>query len=236
MGRRLGFWRRMAVSVVRPSVLALTRRDYRGMGHIPATGPAILAANHISQADPFGLAQYVYDAGRWPQFLGKASLFHLPVVGPWIRAVGQIPVYRNTADASKALSAAEAALDRGEIVIFYPEGTVTRHPEYWPMRGKTGVARLALTTGAPVIPMAQWGPERMFDPVTHKVGLRFRNDLAIVAGPPVDLSRWRDSPLTTKVLQEVTDEIMYAIRDLLQDIRGGHAPELYSPQNKGGHA
>ncbi|WP_026212280.1 1-acyl-sn-glycerol-3-phosphate acyltransferase [Longispora albida] len=228
----MGFWRRAAVSVVKPPLLAFTRRTWRGMEHIPASGGAILAVNHISHADPFGLAHYVYDAGRWPQLLGKASLFHLKVIGPWLKAVGQIPVYRGTADASKSLSAAEAAIDRGEIVIIYPEGTVSKEPSHWPMRGKTGVARLALITGAPVIPIAQWGAQKMFDPLTKKVGLRFRNHLSVVAGPPVDLSPWRDKPLTATVLQEVTDEIMYAIRDLLAEIRGEEAPELYSPGSR----
>src|SRR5690606_25577568 len=103
--RRLGFWRRGAVVVVKPLLVALTRRDWRGMANIPAEGPVIIVANHMSHADPLVLAHYVYDSGRWPAFLAKASVFKFPVIGPWLRAVDQIPVYRGTVDAGKALEA-----------------------------------------------------------------------------------------------------------------------------------
>lgn len=229
MGRRLGFWRRFAVCVVRPPLVALTRRDWSGTEHIPATGAAILVANHISHSDPLVMAHYVYDAGRWPRFLAKSTLFRNPILGRLLRATGQIPVYRGTIDAAKALSAAEAALARGEVIIIYPEGTVSKQPEHWPMRGKNGVARLALNTGAPVIPIAQWGPERIFNPFTGKLSRKVPYPVTVVAGPPVNLDKWRGLPLTPSMLQDVADEIMYAVRDLLEEIRGEKAPELYVP-------
>lgn len=227
--RRLGFWRRFAVAVVKPPLLAITRRDWRGMEHIPATGGAILVSNHISHADPFSMAHYVYDAGRWPEFLAKSSLFQVRMLGPFLRAVRQIPVYRGTVDAAKAVEAARAAIEAGNAVIIYPEGTTTREPHHWPMRGKTGAARLALMTGAPVIPIVQWGPEQVFNPLTKKLHIRPRNDITIVAGPPIDLSRWRDAPQTTAVLNEVSDEIMNTLRHMLADIRHEEPPPLYTP-------
>ncbi|MFS8478355.1 MAG: lysophospholipid acyltransferase family protein [Micromonosporaceae bacterium] len=232
--RRLGFWRRVAVVVVKPPLLLLTRRRWSGMEHIPATGGAILVANHMSHADPLVCAHYVYDAGRWPQFLAKASLFQVPVLGWLLRQVHQIPVYRGTVDAVKALEAAVAAVHRGEAVIIYPEGTITRQPDLWPMRGKTGVARLALATGAPVIPIVMWGPERLFDPRTKKLRLWPRAPVTVVAGPPIDLSRWAGATPANGVLHEMTDEIMLHLRDMLATIRGEEPPALFSPRDGGG--
>ena len=228
-GRRLGFWRRFAVAAVKPPLTVVTRRDWQGMDQIPATGSAIVVANHMSHADPFVLAHYVYDAGRWPQFLAKSSLFDIPVLGRLLKAVRQIPVYRGTVDAAKALDAAIAAIRAGEIVLIYPEGTTTKEPDLWPMRGKTGVARLWLATGAPVIPIAMWGPERIFDPRTHKLRLRPRTPVTVVTGPPIDLSKWDGAPPTAANLHDITDHIMRVLREMVAEIRGGEAPELWSP-------
>jgi 1-acyl-sn-glycerol-3-phosphate acyltransferase len=229
--RKLGFWRRLAVALVKPSLTVMTERDWVGMANIPADGAAILVANHISHADPLVVGHYVYDAGRWPQFLAKSSLFRVPVLGPFITAVRQIPVHRGTADAARALDSAVAALARGEAVIIYPEGTTTKEPQLWPMRGKTGAARLWLATGVPVVPVVMWGPQRLFDPRTKKIGLRPRTRVTVVAGSPIDLSRWAGATPTTAVLTEITDTIMLHLRDMLAGIRGGTPPPLYTPSH-----
>jgi 1-acyl-sn-glycerol-3-phosphate acyltransferase len=232
--RRLGFWRRFAVAVVKPPLTLLTKRDWSGMEHVPGQGGAILVANHMSHADPLVIAHYVYDAGRWPQFLGKASLFDVPVLGWLLKKVRQIPVYRGTIDAVKALEAAVDGVKNGAAVIIYPEGTTTKEPDLWPMRGKTGVARLALETGAPVIPVVMWGPERIFDPRTGKLRLRLRSPVTVKAGPPLDLSPWRGAAPTSAILHEMTDTIMLHLRDMLTEIRGGPAPPLWTPRQVGG--
>lgn len=226
--RKLGFWRRFAVAVIKPPLLLLTRRDWSGSAHIPAEGGVIIAANHISQADPFAAAHFVYAAGRWPQFLAKASLFGVPGVGHLLRAVHQIPVRRGTADAVRALEAAVAAVRRGDGVIIYPEGTTTREPDLWPMRGKTGVARLWFATGAPIVPLVMWGPERIFDPRTSRLRPWPRTPVTVVAGPPIDLSRWAAATPTTEALAEITDAIMLHLRDMLAEIRGGTPPPLWA--------
>jgi 1-acyl-sn-glycerol-3-phosphate acyltransferase len=113
-------------------------------------------------------------------------------------------------------------------VVIYPEGTTTREPELWPMKGKTGAARLALATGAPVIPLAMWGPEKLFDPRTTRFGLRPRIPVTVVAGPPVDLSRWAGATPTRAVLEEMTDTIMLRLRDMVAEIRGGTPPPLWA--------
>ncbi|WP_018786288.1 1-acyl-sn-glycerol-3-phosphate acyltransferase [Micromonospora sp. CNB394] len=225
--RRLGFWRRLAVVLVKPLMIVWTRRTWRGMEHLRHDGGVILVPNHISHADPLVVAHYIYDAGRWPRFLGKASVFRVPVVGWILHRCRQIPVERGTVEAVKSLDKLVAALAERGAVVIYPEGTTTREPDLWPMKGKTGAARLALATGAPVIPIAMVGPERMFDPRTARFGLRPRTPVTVVAGPPVDLSRWAGATPTRPILEEMTDTIMLRIRDLVAEIRGGTPPPLW---------
>jgi 1-acyl-sn-glycerol-3-phosphate acyltransferase len=227
--RRLGFWRRFAVSLVKPPMIVMTKRTWRGMEHIPASGPVIIVANHMSHADPFVLAHYIYDSGRWPAYLAKASVFELPVAGRILHWVGQIPVHRGSLDAAKALDAAVAEIKAGGMVIIYPEGSTTKEPNLWPMRGKTGVARLWLATGAPVVPVVMWGPEQLFDPRTKKLRLRPKTPVTVEAGPPIDLSKWADATPTTSTLYEITDHIMLTMRDILARIRGGEPPALWTP-------
>jgi 1-acyl-sn-glycerol-3-phosphate acyltransferase len=227
--KRLGPLRRFVVILVKSVLTPMTRRTWTGQEHIPRTGGVILAPNHLSHADPLVMAHFVYDAHRWPRFLGKASVFRVPVIGRLILRVQQIPVERGSVDAAKSLEALIAAIKDGGAVIIYPEGTTTREPELWPMRGKTGAARLALATGAPVIPIAQWGAQRFYDTRTKKVRVRPRTPVAIAAGPPVDLSRWAGAEPTRATLEEMTDEIMLRVRDLLAGIRGETPPPLWAP-------
>jgi 1-acyl-sn-glycerol-3-phosphate acyltransferase len=225
--RRLGFWRRLVVSLVKPPLTLMTRRTWHGMEHLPAEGGVIIVPNHLSHADPLISAHFVYDAGRWPRYLGKASVFRLPVVGWLLLRARQIPVERGSVEAVKSLETLQAAIAEGGAVVIYPEGTTTREPDLWPMRGKTGAARLALATGAPVIPIAMWGPERIFDPRTGKLRLRPRTPVTVRAGPPVDLGRWTGATPSREILTEMTDEIMIRLRDMLAEIRGGTPPPLY---------
>jgi 1-acyl-sn-glycerol-3-phosphate acyltransferase len=230
--RKLGVWRRSVVVTVKPLLTVLTKRTWSGMEHLPKDGGVILVASHISHADPLVYAHFVYDAGRWPQFLAKQSLFEVPVLGPVLRQVRQIPVQRGSVDAVKALEAAIAAVKGGGGVIFYPEGTTTREPDLWPMRGKTGAARLALLTGAPVVPMVTWGPERIFDPRTKALRIRPRMPVTVVAGAPVDLSRWDGAAPTKAVLHEMTDAIMQRLREMVAEVRGAEAPPIYKPNGR----
>jgi 1-acyl-sn-glycerol-3-phosphate acyltransferase len=225
--RRLGFWYGLAACILKPLTWAFMKRDWRSLDEVPREGGVILAANHISHADPIALADYiVYGTGRIARFLAKSTLFkgHFPV-GVIMRGAGQIPVYRHTADASLALKDAVDALHRGECIAIYPEGTVSRDPDKWPMLAKTGVARLALLSGAPVIPIAQWGAEAILDSYRTK-GLHLlpRHTMHIVAGPPVDLSAYAGKELTSDVLRAATDDVMRAIAHLLEGIRGETAP------------
>ena len=227
--KRLGALRRFVVILVKSVLTPLTRRTWTGQEHIPPTGGVILTPNHLSHADPLIMAHFVYDAHRWPRFLGKASVFKVPVIGKLILRVQQIPVERGGVDAARSLEALTQALKDGGAVIIYPEGTTTREPDLWPMRGKTGAARLALATGAPVIPIAQWGAQRFYDTRTKKVRVRPRTPITVAAGPPVDLSRWAGAEPTRATLDEMTDEIMLRVRDLLAGVRGETPPPLWAP-------
>src|SRR5215207_8000367 len=173
---------RLAELLVRPVLWLMTRPEWRGQENIPASGPAILVFNHISYADPFVASHFVFDRPRELRFLAKASLFKIPIGSYILRQIHQIPVQRYSTDAVKALQAAIAALNRGEAVVIYPEGTCTKDPELWPMQGRTGVARLALLTGAPVIPIAQWGAQRIHHPITRKLRLRPKTPVTVPAG------------------------------------------------------
>jgi 1-acyl-sn-glycerol-3-phosphate acyltransferase len=229
---RIGFWYRLAVVILKPLLLVLTRRRWSGFGNVPAEGGVIVAVNHISHADPFVFADaLIFSTRRMPRILAKSTLFHGRGPGGWfvgkvLRGTAQIPVQRHTADASLSLKAAVEALHRGELVAIYPEGTVTRDPDKWPMVAKTGVARLALLSGAPVVPVSQWGAQEILDSY-RKPGLHLlpRHTMTVVAGPPVDLSAWQGRDLTADVLRDATAAVMSAITEQLEQIRGEHAPD-----------
>ena len=214
--RRIGFWFRFAAVILRPLMMALTKRDWHGAEHLPATGGVIVVTNHVSHIDPIAFAHFIFDNGRLPRFLAKEVLFRVFFVGRVLKGAKQIPVYRESADASRAFSAAVAAVRDGECVAFYPEATLTRDPDLWPMVGKTGAARVALETGAPVIPIAQWGPQDLLTPYAKKPDLLPRKTMHLRAGPPVDLTEFAGRPIDGPLLREVTERIMLAITEQLE--------------------
>lgn len=225
--RQLGFWYGVGAVILKPLALLFTRRRWEGMEHVPQTGGVILAVNHISHADPVIAADYVlYGCGRPARFMAKSTLFKgRGLVGSVMRGAKQIPVHRHTADASAALHDAVAALHAGECIVIYPEGTVSRDPDKWPMSARTGVARLALLSGAPVVPVGQWGAERILDSYRTK-GLHLLppHEVHVLAGPPVDLSEWLGKPLSTEVLRGATAAVMADITRLVEQLRGEKAP------------
>ncbi|GAA2295375.1 1-acyl-sn-glycerol-3-phosphate acyltransferase [Streptomyces violaceusniger] len=225
-GRRIGFWYRVAAVLCKPPLVVLFKRDWHGMEHIPADGGFITAINHNSYLDPLSYAHFQYNTGRVPRFLAKAALFRGGFVGTMLRGTGQIPVYRESTDAANAFRSAVDAINKGECVAFYPEGTLTRDPDMWPMRGKTGAARVALLTKAPVIPVAQWGANEAVPPYAKEKRVRLfpRKTLRVHAGPPVDLSEFYGQEPTAEVLRAATDTIMDAITELLSEVRGEPAP------------
>lgn len=234
LGEKRGWAFVVAVAIVKPLLLLFTRRRWVDGHKIPATGGCVLVGNHISHVDPLTFAHFVYDHGRLPRYLAKIEVFEVPFVGRVVRSAGQIPVYRLTTDASAAFRAAVTAVEKGECVVVYPEGTLTRDPGLWPMAGKSGAARLALSTSAPVIPVAQWGAHRILAPYAKRPRLLPPQKIEMKAGDPVDLDDLRGKPLSPAVLLEATDRIMDALTVLLADVRGEQPPPVrFDPRAAG---
>ena len=220
------------ISILSGIVRPFTHRDWRGQENLPATGGVLVVANHISNFDPIAVGQYLAFSGRWPRFLGKASLFTVPVIGRIITACGQIPVQRGTKSAVHALDAAVVAVESGKAVVIYPEGTVTLHEQLWPMVAKSGAARIALQTACPVIPLGQWGAQDvMWGKKIHFPKLLPRKTLRLTAGPPVPLDDLREGPITPQTVAIATERIMAAITELVVELRQEPAPpELFDPR------
>jgi 1-acyl-sn-glycerol-3-phosphate acyltransferase len=217
-------WRNFTRIVLPPSIRALMALRFSGQENVPPKEGMILAANHLSYTDILALSLFVHRAGRYPVFLAKASLFNVPVLGWLMVKLGQLPVYRGQTDAALVLQDAERISHAGACVIFYPEATVTRDPDLWPMVAKTGVARLALAANIPVIPVAHWGAQRLLPYGKLLPRVLPRKTVRVLAGPPVDLSEFAGQPLTSQVLRAATDKIMSDVAGLLGQLRGETPP------------
>ena len=201
-------------------------RDWKGSENIPASGRVIVASNHMSYLDVLVFTHFLFRNGRAPRYLGKVGVFRVPVIGKILLASGQIPVERETIDAKNAVDHAKILLESGHMLGVYPEGTLTRDGQMWPMIAKTGCARLALETDTPVIPIAQWGSQLVVPNYTKRVKLFPRKTIIIRAGKPVDLSPWKGKHEDPQALIEATAKIMREITVLLEDIRGEKRPEV----------
>ena len=201
-----------------------------GAENIRREGGILLVLNHVSHLDPPVDAVFVHRNGRVPRFLAKESLFHTPVFKHLISNAGSIPVSRRSAFAGESLVAANEALRAGRLVLIYPEGTITKDPDGWPMRARTGVARLALENDVPVLTAARWGTNHILNGYTKKFRPFPRKRIYVNVAGPVDLSAYRARPMNNEVLREVTDLLMGRIRDQLAEIREEPAPAgFYQP-------
>jgi 1-acyl-sn-glycerol-3-phosphate acyltransferase len=161
-------------------------------------GPLLLAANHIGDFDPFVVAVALHRLGVLPRMMATGGIFAAPVVGPLLERTGGIRVDRGTELARNAVRVTEVALVHGGHVVAYPEGRIGLTPDGWPERGRTGMARLALGIGVPVIPVSQWGAHEVLQYANDWGKLRTaaravvrRPVLRVHVGPPVDFSDLR---------------------------------------------
>jgi 1-acyl-sn-glycerol-3-phosphate acyltransferase len=169
------FWRgvnHLIISVMHLTLMATSRRSYRGLDNIPADGGVLIVSNHLSFFDAFVLPHAVRSAGRNPLGMGKVELFRIPVLGGWFAKIGHVSVDRRAADPAVSLAPAADALREGKVLCVYPEGTYNTTPELGLIEGRTGVARLALASGAPIVPVGQWGPQVAFTPQGKIAALR----------------------------------------------------------------
>ena len=220
-------WRLISVMVLAPLLRVLIRNKWAGQENIPKTGGVILAPNHLSYVDWGTDALFFYaGAHRYPVFLIKDSAFKVKFLGHFLYKAGQLPVHRGRADAALVLKEAEKRLAEGAAVIIYPESTATRDPDLWPMVAKTGVARLALATGTPVIPVAHWGTYDILPYGSKKARLFPRKTVRTLAGPPVDLSQWAGQQSSAKALRAATAAIMGDVTGLVATLRGEEPPAV----------
>lgn len=223
-----------AATILKSILLPLTSREWIDGTKIPADGGCLVVINHNSHLDPLTSAHFVYDHGRVPRFLAKSSLFSLPIVGAILDSAGQIPVERLTRNAVGAYDAAVQAVLDGRCVVVYPEGTLTRDPALWPMKGKSGAARIALATGCPVIPVGQWGAQDVLAPYAKTPRPWPRKRVVMKAGDPVDLQAFTDREDTPVLVAAVTEKIMSAITALVAEIRQETPPEeRFDPRRAG---
>jgi 1-acyl-sn-glycerol-3-phosphate acyltransferase len=187
------------------------------LDRIPSAGPAIVVCNHTSYFDPLANAYAILQAGRRPRFLAKDDLFTIPLVGRALRGAGQIPVRRGSGDRSPLLDA-ERAIDRGEVVVIYPEGTVTTRPDHLPMEGKTGAVRLSLATGVPVIPMACWGSQAVWQK-SGRGSLTFGRPVWVKVGEPLDLPAAGADPHDYETVTALTARVIDALTELAVELR-----------------
>jgi 1-acyl-sn-glycerol-3-phosphate acyltransferase len=222
---KAGFWIRLCVAIIYPTCSLLFRIRWRHLDRMPARGGVIVVINHISYVDTLLMARLIWQTGRVPRFMIKAGVFAKPVLGQIMRGSKQIPVARGTADAARSIDAAVAALDAGEAVIIYPEGTITKDPAQWPMQAKSGVARLILAAPhVPVVPIGQWGAQQV---KTAKWRLLTRRTSSAIVGEPLDMSKYAEAPISIDTLRTVTEQLMRAVRDQVADLRGETPPEQF---------
>jgi 1-acyl-sn-glycerol-3-phosphate acyltransferase len=202
----VAYW--VVKAVLTPILRFLFKVRVEGAEHVPAEGAAILASNHVSFCDSIFLPMVLK---RRITFVAKAEYFEDPKTAWFFRAVGQIPIQRSGGSASeRALASAREVLDGGNLFGIYPEGT--RSPDGKLYRGKTGVARLALQTNTPILPVAMIGT-REAQPI-GQVKPNFFMPITIRIGTPMDFSRFADRLDDPLVLRQITDEVMFELREL----------------------
>lgn len=218
------FW--LLAALVLPLWSAMVRYRFTPGSKLPRTGPFILAPNHYSEIDPIAMGAAVWHLGRLPRFMAKASLFKVPVLKWLLKASGQIPVDRNgSVRSGSAMGAANQLIEQEAAVIVYPEGSLTRDPGLWPMRGKSGAVRLALESGVPLIPVAHWGTQQLMPRYGKRIHPFPRKTIHVVVGEALDLSEFFGRTVDQKLVTEATDKLMAAITALLAELREEEPPQ-----------
>lgn len=218
-----------------PFMHLVGRYELSGTENVPTTGSFVLAPNHYSNIDPIVIGLGLWKLDRMPRYMAKASLFRIPIFGWLFAKAEQIPVERESVvdRAADPVSLAKRVADSGHAVVVYPEGSLTRDPDLWPMRGKLGAVRTALEAGVPLIPAASWGAQLILPRYSKRISLFPKKDVQIVFGKPVDLSEFGDKRDTVTMVK-ATAKLMAAITELVEELRGEKAPvERWDPSKHG---
>ena len=229
------FATRIVANLLGGFVRVLFRTKVEGLENLPKTGGYVLAANHVTYLDALAVAYMVYfQARRTPHFLAKGNLFKAKIVGDILIACEQVPVYRGGHSNREPMDAAHAVLEAGRVITIFPEGTLTREPNGWPMRGKIGALKLALDCNVPFIPMAQWGSEQVLATYSKKLRPKPWHPVRMIIGKPLNLDKYRGRKLTNSEFTEVTELAMREIIKLTEVLRGETAPEgIFDPRDHG---
>ncbi len=191
-------------------------------------GGIIVISNHTSYADGVLLVLVCRRLGRSLRLLATAGVFRAPVIGALARRLGFIPVDRGAATAGRSLDTAAEAIGAGEAVGIFPEGRLTRDPDHWPERAKTGAVRLALRTGAPIVPVAMVGAHavlgRRGNPRQLLTNLILRPRVQARVGTPIDVRSLLTDPTDQEQIRHAADLVMAELIDLIEVVRGEVAP------------
>jgi 1-acyl-sn-glycerol-3-phosphate acyltransferase len=223
---------RIIAFFVAPVIRMFFKVEVTGKEKLPKSGAFILTPNHATNMDGLAVAYFIYMIlKRGPHFFAKEALFNIPLVGKVLLAGGQIPVFRKGGQRNDdSFKIANSYLQAGHIICIYPEGTLTREPNLWPMRGKTGAIRLALNSGVPVYPIAHWGSEQIMGRYSSKFRPGFWKKVQILVGDEIDLAKYRKENLSAQELLEATELVMRSITALVEQLRGEKAPgTLWDP-------
>jgi 1-acyl-sn-glycerol-3-phosphate acyltransferase len=212
---------RLVEVVLRPAIGFWFSWHLEGMELVPPEGPLLVAGNHVSHFDPLAHGYLLTGAGRRPRYLAKSELWKNGLLRRVLNGTHQIPVDRGTGR-SAPVDAALSGLSRGEAVVIYPEATTTRNPDKTPMQGKTGIARIALRSGLPVMPLAVWGTHHVIQ--EKEIGFSFHRPIWVRAGRPMDFSEYAGRAEDSAVLRKVTDEVMDELTRLVQGMRKDYPP------------
>ena len=234
--RELNLALRAVALILLPLVRSMFQVKAKGIEKLPKSGPYILVPNHTTNVDGLAVAYFIfYILHRAPHFLAKEGLFRVPVIGKILLAAGQIPVFRSSGQRNDdSMRAAYSYLEAGHAICIFPEGTLTREPDMWPMRGKTGAVRLALESNVPVYPVGQWGSEKILPRYGSKFRPGFWKSVHFLVGDEIDLKKYRKEQLSPEELYEATALVMKSITKLVEELRGEKAPEeLWNPAEQG---
>lgn len=211
-----------------------TRMTVRGLEHLPPQGTGmIVAAYHANHLDPILVGLALKRNGRMPHFLAKSTLF-AGALGLILKRIGQIPVLRASAQAGDSLAYAKQALANGQTVVIYPEGTLTKDPELWPQHFKTGTARLALETGAAIIPAAHWGLDTIYPRGQKKVRFRpFSHDTVVAFGPAIDYSDLWEHRDEKKTMGDLSQRVKNTVAAMVSELSGRELPQRFTAKETG---
>ena len=220
--------------VIAPILRLMFTIKTTGKENLPQGG-YILVGNHLSYLDPFSFAYSVYiHMKRVPHYLAKESIFRIPIIGKILPKVGQIPVYRGGKSNEEPLRAAKEFLKAGQVVVIFPEGTLTRDPDQWPMRGKAGAIRLAVELGLPIVPCGQWGVEKVLGNYSKKFRPNPFHVVRVKIGKPMFFPELEAKTPTAQELADATDKVMREISAIVGELRGETPPaQLWDPTKVG---